>query len=254
VSGGTEFEVVFARPIRQPYRRAIDGGGTQLTEVAKHGFYTFNIDIYIDTDRQPGSGRIVTLPGRVAEVHSDFAWEHVVCLTPRPNMARSQLRRILLGRAKREHKAEQGTVVRQDVKEMSEQIQLDVADHTFFPTRINVIGPKVRFFVPDTFLGGVAEASWSYVVAVSAPDLVSMAQTRALEAGIVEIGRAGLMILPIRPGGQRFVLGSREPDTEMLPPLLDIIVPEGATQRDVLRSFDVLAEQSAQLLGVVPEG
>ncbi len=37
-----------------------------------------SIDVYIDIDREPGSGRVAMLPGRVAEVHSDHAWEKAV--------------------------------------------------------------------------------------------------------------------------------------------------------------------------------
>ena len=35
-------------------RRPIDDGGTMMTDVAKLGFYTFNVDVYIDTDGAPG--------------------------------------------------------------------------------------------------------------------------------------------------------------------------------------------------------
>ena len=32
--------------------------------IARNGFYTFNVDIYIDTDRIAGRGETSTLPGR----------------------------------------------------------------------------------------------------------------------------------------------------------------------------------------------
>lgn len=251
VSGGTEFEAVFARRVKEPVRRPTDGY-VLLTDIATHGFYNLNVDIYIDTDRKPGSGRVTTLPGRDAEVHPDTAWEKVVCLTPRPSVARSLLRRILVAEAKREIKADKGTVRNADLDVAREQIAVDVADDVYFPERVRVSGPKIRFYVPDTFLGGPASADWAYTVAVSGADLMTDLQTTNLDAGVVGVDFTGLMILPIKAGGSRYTFGSREPDVEMLPPLADLIVPEGMTQEEILRSFDVLAERKAQLRGVVP--
>ena len=63
---------------------------------ANGGLYTFNVNIYIDTDRVEGSGRRAMLPGRLAEVAPEGAWEKVICLTPRPVDAREELRRLWL--------------------------------------------------------------------------------------------------------------------------------------------------------------
>ena len=251
VAGGTEFEVTFARRVKQPPRRPTEGYQL-ITDLARHGFYNLNVDIYVDVDRKPGSGRVTTLPGRLAEVHPDFAWEKAICLTPRPDTARALLRRIMVADAKREIKAEKGTVRRSDVEVAKEQIAVDVADDVFFPERIRVTGSTIRFFVPATFLGGLASPDWAYTVAVSGADLMTSLQTADVAAGFVGLDFTGLFILPVKAGGSRYTFGSREPDVEMLPPLADIIVPEGASQEAVLRSFDVLAEQPARLLGVVP--
>lgn len=250
-AGGTEFEATFARRVKQPERRPTEGYQL-LTDLARYGFFNLNVDIYIDIDRRSGSGRVATLPGRLAEVHPDFAWEKAICLTPRPDTSRALLRRIMVADAKREIKAEKGTVRRADVDVAKEQIAIDVADDVFFPERIRVAGSTIRFFVPDTFLGGTARADWAYTVAVSGTDLMVNLQTADVSAGIVGLKSGGLMILPITSGGSRYTFGSREPDVEMLPPLADLIVPDGASQEQILRSFDVLAEQPAQLLGVVP--
>jgi hypothetical protein len=253
VKGGTEFEAVFARPIREPYRKAIDGAGTQLADIAKLGFYNFNIDVYVDMDREPGSGMVATLPGRNAEIHEDFAWERVVCLTPRPEEARSLLRRILVGDARREAKSEQGRITSDDVEEIQRQVELDVAQRTTFPNRVNVLGSKVKFFVPGSEMPP-AEADWAYVVVVTAADLMGGINTRALDAGFIEVPFSGLMILPVQAGGSRYTLGSSEPDTEWMPPIVDLIVPEGMVQKDVLRSAMPLEDRPVQLPGVVPAG
>ena len=92
---GTTFEAKFARPITRTDRVPIDDLGTQMTDVYKLGFYTFNIDVYIDTDGVPGSGNTRLLPGRNAEVDPAHAWEKAVCLTPLPNEAEVLLSRPL---------------------------------------------------------------------------------------------------------------------------------------------------------------
>src|SRR5690349_228581 len=91
---GTAFEATFARPIARPTSRAIDIAGTQLDAVAKLGFYTFNLEIYVDTDRAPGSGRVAMLPGRKAEIDPASAWEKLIVVTPRPFDMRSALKRL----------------------------------------------------------------------------------------------------------------------------------------------------------------
>jgi hypothetical protein len=104
VDGGTEFEVTFARQIRKPDPRAIDFGGSSLEDVARFGFYTFNVDVYIDTDGKPGSGAMNALPERNAEIASETAWERAVILTPgrRKRVPRSE---VLLRDIKRDKRA-----------------------------------------------------------------------------------------------------------------------------------------------------
>ncbi|HEY6572922.1 MAG TPA: glucodextranase DOMON-like domain-containing protein, partial [Candidatus Eisenbacteria bacterium] len=96
---GTLFEATFARPIRVPGREPIDAGGMALDRLARFGFYTFNLDLYIDTDGVPGSGLRAMLPGRRAEIDSSSAWERAICLTPRPYQAIEALRDLRLAAA-----------------------------------------------------------------------------------------------------------------------------------------------------------
>lgn len=53
--------------------------------------FNFNLDIYIDTDRKPGSGQTFTLPGRNVRIDSRYAWERAIILSPLPKSARAQL-------------------------------------------------------------------------------------------------------------------------------------------------------------------
>ena len=250
IEGGTEFEATFANPIRPTARRTIDIGGTSLDTVARYGFYTMNVDIYIDTDHAPGSGGLNTLPGRIAEIAPANAWEKVIALTPRPFDARTTLKRILLKQLKRELAEKEGKVTPEAAERIKTTLPDDVDSHIFFPTRVRVVGRTIRFQVPDSFLGGPAQPTWSYVVAVTGTDIEQRFdlsdQVGALREG------DNLMVLPIAPGGQTDRFGGAEEDNPLEPPILDLIVPAGTTQQKVLRDYDLRSKRPVQLPGVVP--
>jgi hypothetical protein len=249
---GTTFEATFARPIRRPDRRAIDAGGTTLASMARHGFYTFNIDVYIDTDRREGSGRTALLPGRLAEAEPGSAWERVVCLTPRPYVARSQLARIETRAAERALRASMPRVDDDEVDALKATIDGQLNARVFFPTRVSVVGSTVRFFVPASFLGGAARDSWGYIVVVSGAEL----ELKVNLGAIVGFGErpARLMILPIASGLRRESFAGGRQDDPLQPPLVDIIVPPGTTQEDVLKDYDIQTKRPVLLTAVVPAG
>jgi len=248
---GTMFEATFARPIRRPDKRGIDAGGGSLDEIATLGFYTFNLDIYIDTDRREGSGRTALLPGRVAEASPDSAWERVVCLTPRPFLAQGQLARIEARAAERALRATAARVDDADVDALGAKLRAEIAGRAFFPSRVTVAGATVRFFVPNSFLGGPAKETWGYIVAVSGAEIEERLDLRmTLGAGQVPAER--LMILPIKPGRLREAFGGGRQDDPLQPPLVDVIVPSGATQEAVLKDYDIQANRPVRLTAAVP--
>lgn len=245
---GTLFEATFARQIRQPGRVAIDDLGTQLDTIARFGFYTLNLDIYIDMDRQPGSGGIHTMPGRHAEVAPEFAWERAIILTPRPHEARGALKRMLMKELTED--AKEGSAEEEaEIAALRAQVPGDVEERIFFPTQVRVRGNKISFFVPATFLNGTAKDTWGYVVAVSGANVLqSFDLSRVL-------GRTGekeksLMILPVSPGRWQDRFGGGRESAPNQPPLIDIIVPENRKQESVLSSFD--RRKPVVLPGVVP--
>lgn len=247
----TVFEAVFARPVRQPGRQVIDDLGTLLKNVARHGFYTLNIDIYIDEDRQPGSGGVAMLPGRKAEVDPAYAWERAVVLTPRPDEARAELRRILMSSLRKELKSGESRVTRQQVEQIQGVLPSELESRIYFPNRVRVRGTTVRFSVPDAFLGGAADPGWAYVVAVSGADVVqSFDLGKALGVGQGTSER--LMILPIGFGTWENRFGGAPEDDDLVPPLVDIIVPPGTRQETLLRDHDPEAGRPVRLPGVVP--
>jgi len=244
---GTWFEATLARPITPTGRRTIDAGGGSLDDIARYNFYTFNIDIYIDTDRVPGSGFTYTLPGRKAEIDPSTAWEKAVCLTPRPFDARQAIGRMIASYAWKDAKARGEKLDTARKKEILEDINHDIDRRVFFPTRIRVLGQRIGFLVPALFLGGPARPEWSYVVAVSGCDILQKLDLGGM-LNVAADAPDSLFILGIAPGfnwSDRF--GGGQDDDPSQPPLVDIVVPPGKKQEEVLQ------QRPVKLLGVVPK-
>jgi C-terminal binding-module, SLH-like, of glucodextranase len=249
-SDGTWFEATFARPVRVPGRQAIDGLGTSLDTIARYGFYTLNLDIYIDTDRQPGSGAVATLPGRHASIDPANAWERAIILTPRPNEARGELKRIMGRAIKEELESDDSSLDEEGAKAMRSQIPGDVDERIFFPTKVKVRGSKISFFVPAQFLGGPAKDTWSYVVAVSGADVTQ--SFNVLQSLDSRPDTASLMILPVSPGRWTDRFGGGRERSAIQPPLIDILAPEGRKQETILSEFSQKRNEPVVLPGVVP--
>ncbi len=250
VDGATEFEATFAQPVRPTGRRTIDIGGTSLDSVARFGFYTTNIDIYIDTDHVPGSGGLVTLPGRRAELLPENAWEKAIILTPRPFEARATLKDILLRSLKRQLNARGGNVSREDAERIKAVLPDDLDTHVFFPTRIRVTGRTIRFQVPDQFLGGPARADWGYVIFVTGADIDL--RFAVLPPSVGKASDEDLMVLPISPGGATDHFGGGREDDDLQTPIVDLLVPPGMKQEDILRSDDPAKGIPVRLPAIIP--
>ena len=247
---GTTFKIEFAQSIDVPDTRAIDAGGKTLQTVARYGFYNFNIDIYIDKDRKPGSGYTATLPGRNATIDPNFAWEKVVCLTPRPLEARGLLRKAIVKNLEDKLQAEKGRVDPEDTAKISASVSNDLEGSYFFPERVRVSGRNITFFVPSWFLGGVADAHWGYVV-------IETMSTIEDKYALADFGGAAMgatfMNLPVGDGSWSDRLGTTRQDAKYLPPILDMFVPEGMKQEEVLRNFNSNTKTLVVLPGVVPQ-
>jgi hypothetical protein len=249
---GTVFEATFARPIARPDPRALDLAGTSLTSIAKLGFYTFNLDVYLDTDRVEGSGHRALLPGRLAEVTASGAWEKAICLTPRPLEARDELRRIWIAERTRELAAK-STVDPSTAAAVEREVDRRIQSEVYFPNRVRVAGPTVRFTVPRGVLGGEASPSWGYLVAVSLADLEPK-QTLTSLLGLKGQDTSGVMITGIAPIATREKLGGGRAADPWQPPLLDIIVGPGQRQEEILvGSFRQVGER-VQIPPFVPSG
>lgn len=230
---GTRFEATFARPIIKPQSgRTVDIAGETQAQRARFGFYTFNLDLYVDTDRVPGSGRTETLPGRNLTLAPGSAWEKVILLTPRPYEARDQLRASWLKAAREERQRQQGALGEAAQREVNTAVEGELASRVFFPTRVRVTGATVEFFVPNGFFGGgPARPEWGYAPAVTGASIENKVN---LPAFLRQESPPTLMALPIGPGESRERFGGGRLGDPGQSPVVDLMVPEGITQEQVL--------------------
>jgi C-terminal binding-module, SLH-like, of glucodextranase len=149
---GFWFEAMFKNPIRDPVNVPNSVGAESLADFARKGFYQFNLDVYIDTDRVKGSGNTFTLPGRQVKIDPGYAWEKAVILTPRPELMRQQLLAALIEQYPDRTKAE---------------TEASVDQAMFFPTRILVRGRSISFFVPAGFFAGSDGTDWAVTALVT---------------------------------------------------------------------------------------
>lgn len=247
---GTTFKIEFAQAIDQPDTRAIDAGGQTLQSVARYGFYNFNIDIYIDKDRKSGSGYTAALPGRNATIDPEFAWEKVICLTPRPLEARGLLKKAIVKNLEDKLEAEKGRVDPEDTAKISAGVSNDLEGSYFFPERVRVAGRYITFFVPSYFLGAIADPKWGYVV-------IETMSTIEDKYALADFGGAAMgttfMNLPVGDGSWSDRLGTTRKDARYLPPIVDMFVAEGKKQEEILRNFNSNTKTLVVLPGVVPQ-
>ena len=217
--GGTTLEAVFARPVSRPDGRLVSSTGATLMQVAPLGFYTFNLDVYVDVDRLPGSGRTDALPGRKIAFDPAGAWDKAIVLTPRPAEARSLLRALWKREARRERTGRSRSAREEEALE--EQIEQEVERRVFFPTRVRVSGASVRFFVPDAFLPGGAGADLAYAAVVTGADLDLRLDVRGLFTK--DAPTPGLFVMPIAPGHRMDTFGGGRIDDPDQPPVVDLL-------------------------------
>jgi hypothetical protein len=229
---GTRFEATFARPIAKPQAvRTVDLTGETQAQRARFGFYTFNLDLYVDTDRVEGSGRTDTLPGRHLTLAPGSAWEKAILLTPRPYDARDQLRGEWLRAAREERIRQQGSLGEAAQREVEAAVERELTERVFFPTRVRVTGATVEFYVPNDFFGGTPRPEWGYALAATGALMDNKVNLSSLFG---KDSPRGLMVLPIAPGDSKERFGGGRVGEPNQSPVVDLLVPEGVTQEQVL--------------------
>jgi hypothetical protein len=246
---GVWFVVEMAQPIRSPVGQVTELGQTPLDRLARNGFYTFNVDIYVDTDRIAGAGSVESVPGRRVTVDRNFAWDRAIVLTPRPDIARTMLQMHFDKDYETQVLAEKGRVSKEDVAAAQARSEQRVDELYFFPNRVRVSGRKVEFLVPAEFLGGVPSQSWAYTVLVTGADIAQ----NASPAGLVP-DKLPMMTMGVARGITSTSWGIRADVDAGIPPVVDLLAPNPDTQPTVLYDFDTVAGRLANVPGVAPDG
>lgn len=246
--GGTWFTAEFENRIRSPAGEVTEVGQVPLERIARNGFYSFNIDVHVDTDLQPGSGSTEGIPGRKVAVDAATAWEKTVVLTPRPEIARSMLAEHLRRIEEAALRAEQGRVTKQDKERIEAAVEDRLSSRYFFPDRVRVRNREVSFFVPRSFLGGPASRDWAYTVLVTGAELEP---TTRLATGPENFL---LMNLPVERGLNFRNFGLRGDADPEQPPVVDYVNPLVGWQSARLSDYNTARGLYASVVGVVPSG
>jgi hypothetical protein len=213
---GFWFEASFANPIRDPSTALTGPGADSVSDFVRKGFYTFNVDVYVDTDRRRGSGNTFTLPGRHLRIDPGYAWERAVILTPRPELVRTELLDAL-----------QQQYPEQSVADLEASIDQSI----YLPTRTKVRGKTVAFFVPQEFFGGSDAGDWAMTVLVTgAKPFISVGGMMSNKKTPLE--DLDLSVVQSSPGRSPTLFGytGRAP----LSPVVDVLLPTAQQQAALL--------------------
>lgn len=218
---GFWFDATFKNLIRNPENVVNGVGGESLANFARKGFYQFNLDIYVDTDRVKGSGNTFTLPGRQVRIDPSYAWEKAVILTPRPEVMRQQLL---------------DTLAEQYPERTGAMIEASVDKSIFFPTRIRVNNKSINFFVPASFFEGSDGMDWAITAFVTGAIVAVPANFSVISSARKPLQELQLGVMQPALGHPQntFGYGSRRPN-----PVVDLLgSPEG--QREHLEKNELV--------------
>jgi hypothetical protein len=204
-SQGFWFEATFKNPVRDPDNVPGSVGGDSLANFARKGFYQFNVDIYVDTDRIDGSGNTFTLPGRKVRIDGDYAWEKVVILTPRPELMRQQLI---------------GALTEQYPDRAITEVEASVDQSLFFPTRVKVRDKTIGFFVPAAFFGGSDGSNWAATALVTGALTTISADFSLFSSTKKPLEILQLGVMQPAPGHPRDTFGYRDREPA---PVVDVL-------------------------------
>jgi hypothetical protein len=248
-SKGTWFKTRFGRRIANPSGRQTYVGKENVADIARHGFYTINIDIYVDMDRVVGSGRTDTVPGRRVSIRPDSAWEKAIIVTPRPEVARAYYEMHLEEEAEKRLGKEQGRVTREDREAISEQVAAELERDFLFADQIRVRGRDLEVFVPNEFFGGPASPDWAYSVFVTGADIEQVGMPFGIDSGGFT-----LMVYPVGRGMRYDRFAIADDGDPAQPPVIDVLAPSIEEQRRALSDYDTRIDRLAAVPAMAPSG
>jgi hypothetical protein len=213
---GFWLEATFANPIREPGTALMGAAADSAADFVRKGFYTFNIDVYVDTDRRRSSGNTFTLPGRHVRIDPAYAWEKAIVLTPRPQLMRTELLDALRA---------------QYPDQAAAEIEDNVDRSIHFPTRVKVRGKTVAFFVPQAFFGDSDGSDWAVTVLVTGAKLQTSAGGGLVSSGKTPLEELDLGVLQTSPGRSPSLFGYTGRGAAS--PVVDTLLP-GTGQQTIL--------------------
>ncbi len=246
---GVWFAVEMGKPVRKPAGQVLDITGVPVERIARNGFYTFNVDIYVDQDRIVGAGHTDALPGRGVTVDRAYAWEKAIVLTPRPETARIMLQSYYDRVLEEELRAKQGKVSRKELEALEADAEKYVDERYYFPDEVRVSGGRVEFRVPTEFLGGAPAPSWAYTVLVTAADLEQAAMPSQSNPA-----KASMMTMGVGRGLHSDLWGIRSDDDAGTPPVIDLLASDRRAQARVLGDYDSVSGRLPAVPGLAPDG
>lgn len=246
---GIWFVAEMGQAVRSPVGRVTEIGQTPMEKIARNGFYTFNIDIYVDKDRVTGSGQTGTVPGRNVTVDRADAWEKAIVLTPRPDIARTMLQMYFDDVLETDLRARKGRVSKDDLEGLQTNSSTRVDEMFYFPNKVRVNGRRIEFLVPSEWLGGVPQKSWAYTVIVTGADL-----DKPSRPGQLGSDKQEMLTMGVARGIRWSQWGIRSDADEATPPVIDILSPDPAVQKTVLATYDMTIGKLAAVPGVAPDG
>lgn len=246
---GVWFVAEMAQPVRSPVGRVTELGQTPIERLARNGFYTFSIDIYVDTDRITGAGFTDTVPGRRVTVDRAFAWDKAIVLTPRPDIARTMLQLVFDREFEAQVLAEKGRISKEELAAAQLRSEQQVEARYYFANKVRVTGRRIEFQVPAEFLGGLPSRSWAYTVLVTGADVAQNGSPAGLTPD-----KAPMMTMGVARGITSTSWGIRGDIDPGVPPVIDLLAPSADVQHTVLYDFDTVANRLANVPGVAPDG
>ena len=196
------FSVTLGANLRKPEVTQRDNSSSlDLTS----GLYLQNIDIYIDQSRAPGSGYTACIPGRRVAFAGGRTWETAIVLTPQPGPTRAALEAVL---------------------------GPQVAAHVLVPDVVDARARTVSVRVPVLALGSRPTRAWGYSVQLSGARWERTFQVLDRIRGSLDANAFTMEVLPV-PDTWMFGGG---PEGNQHPRVLDVLLPPGVEQRQVLTS------------------
>lgn len=206
------FEVTLGADIRVPqdlYRTS----GTPAN--LSNNLYLQNIDIYIDTDPSSPAGHTACVPGRRVAFEPGRTWKRAVILTPQPGLARAVTAEALPAAARK----------------------------MIFPNRLQLRGRTLVARVPSDQLGGLPTAAWGWSVHVSGATWERNLRAVDRLTGTVEADAFTMPVLSLR---EAYAFGGA-PSGDAFPRVVDVLLPPGTDQREVLGSYSSVSGAWARI-------